>query len=253
MKVNSVSMNTPCQNRPQNFGALLLTPQGAKAMLTYAEKGLPGSLGDLIGKAVIKGDISDETGIELLSWQKKDVLVLHDQNERDLLSSQLASGDEGGAATTILNLLSSASKFDVGKMVGLKPGENLRDVVRARFFKKPVIKDVPIQPIESPPIHIEFEGTDHRVKGGVRLILDPAHLEIDERVESIRNELFTAAQRGVVESDFKSAVETRLTHGIPIKDIGEGRCLTTTITTEPDGFDIAPQTIKDSNPLGLEA
>lgn len=253
MKLNSVCMNTPCQNRPQNFGALLFTPKGEKAMLTYAEKGLPGSLGDLIGKAVIKDDISDETGREMLSWQKTDVLVLHDQNERDLLSNQLASGDEGGAATTILNLLRSASRFDVKKMAGLKPGENLRDVVRARLFRTPRIQDAPIQPIESAPIHIEFEGINHPVKGGVRLILDPAHLEIDERVESIRHTLFEAAQRGVVESDFESAVETKLTHGIPIKDIGDGRYQTTTMTTKLDSFDIAPPTIKDSNPLGLEA
>jgi hypothetical protein len=45
MKVNNVNNNNSllCQNRTQNFGALLFTKQGERTMLKYAENGLPGA------------------------------------------------------------------------------------------------------------------------------------------------------------------------------------------------------------------
>lgn len=241
MKVNSVNNNThaPCQNRPQNFGALLFTQQGEKAMLKFTEKGLPGSLGDFIGKAVLRGVFDVETGEQLLGLQGSDVLVLNRPKEINLLNDALTpkegaetTGIEMTVATTIQNLLDRAHRFDVRKIVGLKPGQTLRDLILAKKSA-----NAPIPPSIPESILFDINSDAHPVEP---LILNSAYLDIDAKVEQMRAELFKLAEQGAVDADFESAIPTSLTHG---------RHPQTSLPTKSGEFDFAPATINAQTPF----
>lgn len=259
MKVNSVNTRTAaaCPNRPQNFGAILLTQQGEKALRKFSEAGLPNSLENLIGQAVFSGKINSETATKLLGLQKGDVLVLN-KEEVGEFEAQLASGDNN-VYKAIQGWLSNVYRFDVERVLGLKKGQTLIDVVRAKLFStEPRIKDVttrrfsinsegeeaPIKASSEQPEYFKFDNASHPIEvvGNEHLFIDDRHLAVNEEIEKIRGRLFRLAEsKDNVRPEFLSSEPTACMYGVHIADIAKRPPI--------DEFGELADTIKERNPL----
>lgn len=255
MKVSSVNNNphAACQNRPQNFGALLFTPQGERALLKLGEGGLPGSLQDIVGRAIFEGKIDRALGEELLALQKGGVLVLNGA-ESDTFATQLAT-DANQARKTIQELMAHPYRFDVKRVFGLKEGQTLRELLRERLFPtRPIVRNKPIASKMTEPIDIRINGTSRPimiVDGGEPLSIDSRYLDLEGELDKTRTGyLKLAHQGGIANPEWSFGKPTMLTHGLPVEKLEKGNFK----APHPNSDEFPPEaTVRDIHPLFVDA